>query len=252
MSNYILIDGTLYHHGIKGQKWGNRRWQNEDGSLTPAGREHYGYGNSRIAGRIARPGLTSGALGISKKSNLRSAAIYGARGERAAAKAEKSKTRLGKAYYTQKSRNNLAMAKMHETKAQQSLGKRIFQGTIFNTEFVKTPYYTLAGRKTTQGKQLVDSLLGISAIKDAKYLYDQGKDKRQAKKTAKQEYKERDKKIQDDYFKELEKIEKDYKRGQMLSEKDQKRELELDERTQKAWEDSKKQYKEELNRIKNR
>lgn len=44
MSNYVLIDGTLYHHGIQGQKWGTRRWQNEDGSLTPEGREHYGYG----------------------------------------------------------------------------------------------------------------------------------------------------------------------------------------------------------------
>lgn len=27
----------LYHHGIKGQRWGVRRFQNEDGSLTPAG-----------------------------------------------------------------------------------------------------------------------------------------------------------------------------------------------------------------------
>lgn len=33
----------LYHFGIKGQKHGVRRWQNEDGSLTPAGYEHYGY-----------------------------------------------------------------------------------------------------------------------------------------------------------------------------------------------------------------
>lgn len=31
----------LYHHGIKGQKWGIRRFQNEDGSLTEAGRERY-------------------------------------------------------------------------------------------------------------------------------------------------------------------------------------------------------------------
>lgn len=31
----------LYHHGIKGQKWGERRFQEEDGSLTPAGRERY-------------------------------------------------------------------------------------------------------------------------------------------------------------------------------------------------------------------
>ena len=32
----------LYHFGIKGQKWGVRRYQNEDGSLTPAGKKHYG------------------------------------------------------------------------------------------------------------------------------------------------------------------------------------------------------------------
>ena len=31
----------LQHHGIKGQKWGIRRFQNKDGSLTPAGRRRY-------------------------------------------------------------------------------------------------------------------------------------------------------------------------------------------------------------------
>jgi ribosomal protein S18 acetylase RimI-like enzyme len=39
--NYIIYDGELYHHGIKGQKWGVRRYQNKDGSLTPAGRKRY-------------------------------------------------------------------------------------------------------------------------------------------------------------------------------------------------------------------
>ena len=39
--------GELYHHGIKGQKWGVRRFQNKDGSLTPAGRRRYDEPNER-------------------------------------------------------------------------------------------------------------------------------------------------------------------------------------------------------------
>ena len=37
--------GYLKHHGIKGQKWGVRRYQNPDGSLTPEGKERYMYAN---------------------------------------------------------------------------------------------------------------------------------------------------------------------------------------------------------------
>lgn len=32
----------LKHHGVKGMKWGVRRYQNKDGSLTPAGKNRYG------------------------------------------------------------------------------------------------------------------------------------------------------------------------------------------------------------------
>jgi len=33
------MDSYVYHHGIKGQKWGIRRYQNKDGSLTPEGKK---------------------------------------------------------------------------------------------------------------------------------------------------------------------------------------------------------------------
>ena len=29
----------LYHHGVKGQRWGERRYQNPDGSLTSEGKK---------------------------------------------------------------------------------------------------------------------------------------------------------------------------------------------------------------------
>lgn len=39
-----MEQNELYHHGVKGMKWGVRRYQNADGSLTSAGRKHYSSG----------------------------------------------------------------------------------------------------------------------------------------------------------------------------------------------------------------
>lgn len=43
MHSYSNNYSELYHYGVKGMNWGERRWQNEDGSLTEAGYIHYGY-----------------------------------------------------------------------------------------------------------------------------------------------------------------------------------------------------------------
>lgn len=39
--NYYRYSNELYHFGIKGMRWGIRRYQNDDGSLTPAGKKRY-------------------------------------------------------------------------------------------------------------------------------------------------------------------------------------------------------------------
>lgn len=36
-----MENNSLSHWGIKGMKWGRRRYQNNDGSLTPAGKKRY-------------------------------------------------------------------------------------------------------------------------------------------------------------------------------------------------------------------
>ena len=45
-----LPPNELYHHGVKGQKWGLRRFQNPDGTLTAKGRQRYNIDstNSKI------------------------------------------------------------------------------------------------------------------------------------------------------------------------------------------------------------
>ena len=44
--------GELYHHGVKGQKWGVRRYQYSDGTLTPAGKKR--YQNNQNSSKVKR------------------------------------------------------------------------------------------------------------------------------------------------------------------------------------------------------
>lgn len=43
--DYLEYKNYLMHYGVEGQKWGIRRYQNADGSLTAEGRIHYGFGS---------------------------------------------------------------------------------------------------------------------------------------------------------------------------------------------------------------
>lgn len=52
--SYTNTYSEIYHHGIKGQKWGVRNYQNPDGSLTPLGRQHYGYSAEHYKRKIEK------------------------------------------------------------------------------------------------------------------------------------------------------------------------------------------------------
>lgn len=89
-----MYENELYHYGIPNMRWGQRRFQNPDGSLTPAGRERYGSGNSNTKSNTKT--LT---LKIASKSEREA--------KKAAAEREKKKQEAAKAKQAEADRAKL-------------------------------------------------------------------------------------------------------------------------------------------------
>ena len=89
MINYEEV--YLAHHGIKGQRWGVRRFQNPDGSLTSAGAKRYAIGaNGKL---IKKKGVTRSSNRYQIKRAKQQAKLERVKAKEAA-KTEKYKEKL--------------------------------------------------------------------------------------------------------------------------------------------------------------
>lgn len=106
MRSYIdkIYSDMLLHDGQKGMKWGERRYRNYDGTLTPAGRERYGVGPAKTVASAAQK--TTRAMRKAKKEIAKKASAKAAEkrakeameeSKRAAEEAKKEREALEKA-----------------------------------------------------------------------------------------------------------------------------------------------------------
>ena len=180
----------LYHHGIKGMHWHERRFQNKDGSLTPAGRVRYGVGQ---AARATGAGISKVARAIGRGAGKAASGIGGAVKNKVAEKkaADRAKV-VGKLTAT---KQDLAKNydKLTPEERRAALEKFKFQDDLNDSMKKdwqrKVDYAKMAFDAIDTGKKIGDD---ISLIATGKNLADLAKDRNKDPNSKDKEYWEKE------------------------------------------------------------
>ena len=145
MDEKTLIEkynNELYHHGVVGMKWGVRRYQNKDGSLTNAGKRHYGT--------KANFEKVQAAKKAAAKANSKQAVARRKANERTAAEVAKYRKKAG-----------IKDEKTEDTKPKKKTMNEMSDDelmTAINRKRLEQQYAQLNPAKVSKGKQFMESL----------------------------------------------------------------------------------------------
>ena len=137
------MENELYHHGIKGMKWGVRRYQNLDGSLTNAGRKKYGTKTNFERVQAAKKAAT---IGVKKRKAMEKA---NARTAKEIAKYEK-KAGLNKSESKSVVKSNSKPKTINEM-TNEEIQERIDRINLENKLISLTPQKVSAGQRFVNG-----------------------------------------------------------------------------------------------------